>query len=112
MPVHSPTELRSILTMAHRAGLPYGHLFGVHWAVNEFFEDQRLSPEEAIREATAGGAYGALEEHEKGTLESGKLADFVPLRGDRFETPDRIARMRIGSTWIGGDRVYAIPSKS
>ena len=93
-------------------GMPYGPLFGIHWAVNGFFEDQRLSPEEAIRAATAGGAYAAFEEHEKGSLESGKLADFVVLQGDPFETPDQIAQMRIESTWIGGDRVYAIPSRS
>lgn len=93
-------------------GMPYGPLFGVHWAVNGFFEDQRLSPEEAIRAATAGGAYAAFEEHEKGTLETGKLADFIVLRGDPFETPDQIAQMRIESTWIGGERVYASPTKS
>src|SRR3989442_6623020 len=91
--------------------MPYGPLFGVHWAVNGFFEDQRLSPEEAIRAATAGGAYAAFDEPEKGTLESGKLADFVVLRGDPFETPDRIAQIRIGSTWIGGDPVGALPSR-
>ena len=93
-------------------GMPYGPLFGVHWAVNGFFEDQRLSPEEAIRAATAGGAYAAFDEPEKGTLESGKLADFVVLRGDPFETPEQIAQMQIASTWIGGERVYAVPSKS
>jgi len=93
-------------------GMPYGPLFGIHWAVNGFFEDQRLSPGEAIRAATAGGAYAAFEEHEKGSLESGKLADFVVLRGDPFETPEQIAQMQIQSTWIGGDRAYAIPSKS
>jgi hypothetical protein len=93
-------------------GMPYGPLFGVHWAVNGFFEGQRLSPEEAIRAATAGGAYAAFEEQEKGTLEAGKLADFAVLRGDPFETPDRIARMRIESTWVGGERVYKRSAKS
>src|SRR5437879_2613573 len=83
-------------------GMPYGPLFGVHWAVNGFFEDQRLSPEEAIRAATSGGAYAAFDEPEKGTLESGKLADFVVLRGDPFETPDRIAQMRLGSATRAG----------
>src|SRR5256886_7132422 len=92
--------------------MPYGPLFGIHWAVNGFFEDQRLSPGEAIRAATAGGAYAAFEEHEKGSLESGKLADFVVLRGDPFETPEQIAQMQIASTWIGGDRADGIPSKS
>src|SRR3989449_81614 len=88
-------------------GMPYGPLFGIHWAVNGFFEDQRLSPEEAIRAATAGGAYASFSESETGTLEAGKVADFIILRGDPFETPERIAQLRIGSTWIGGERVYA-----
>lgn len=87
-------------------GMPYGPLFGIHWAVNGFFPDQRISPEDAIRAATAGGAYASFSESEIGTLEAGKLADFVVLRGDPFDTPDRIAQLRVGSTWIGGERVY------
>ena len=93
-------------------GMPYGPLYGVHWAVNGFFEGQRLSPEEAIRAATAGGAHASFEEQEKGTLETGKLADFVVVRGDPFEAPDQIARIRIASTWIGGECVYNSASKS
>jgi len=93
-------------------GMPYGPLFGVHWAVNGFFEGQRLSPEDAIRAATAGGAYASFEEAEKGTLETGKLADFVILRADPFATPDQIAHMRIDSTWLGGQCVYNGSSKS
>lgn len=92
-------------------GMPYGPLFGIHWAVNGFFGDQRLSSEEAIRAATAGGAHAAFEEREKGTLEPGKLADFIVLRGDPFEEPERIAEMRIESTWIGGEYVYHSSSK-
>ncbi len=88
-------------------GMPYGPLFGIHWAVNGFFEDQHISPEDAIRAATAGGAYASFSEDETGTLEAGKLADFVILRGDPFETPEWIAQLRIGSTWIAGERVYA-----
>src|SRR5207244_1667860 len=93
-------------------GMPYGPLFGIHWAVNGFFEDQRISPEDAIRAATAGAAYASFSESETGTLEAGKLADFVVLRGDPFETPERIAQLRVGSTWIGGERVYAGSPKS
>src|SRR2546426_12643661 len=104
-----PSSHSAVLRFRRHAVRP---LFGVHWAVNGFFEDQRLSPEEAIRAATAGGAYAAFDEPEKGTLESGKLADFIVLRGDPFETPDRIAQMRIGSTWIGGDPGDALPSEA
>src|SRR2546428_828149 len=93
-------------------GMPYGPLYGVHWAVNGFLEDQRISPEEAVRAATAGSAFAAFEEDDKGTLEPGKLADFVILDGDPFETPEAIARMRVASTWIGGRRVYAASPKS
>ena len=93
-------------------GMPYGPLFGVHWAVNGFVEDQRISPEEAVRAATAGSAFAAFEEDAKGTLEPGKLADFVILDGDPFETPEAIAQLRVASTWIGGHRVYAATPKS
>jgi len=88
-------------------GMPYGPLYGIHSAVNGFFEDQRISPEEAVRAYTAAGAYASFEEEDKGSLESGKLADFVILDGDPFEEPDRIRTCRVRSTWIGGVRVYA-----
>src|SRR2546428_9111640 len=84
--------------------MPYGPLYGVHWAVNGFVEDQRISPEEAVRAATAGSAFAAFEEDDKGTLEPGKLADFVILNGDQSETPEAIAGMPVASTWIGGTR--------
>jgi predicted amidohydrolase YtcJ len=93
-------------------GMPYSPLYGVHWAVNGFFEDQRISPEEALRAATAGSAFAAFEEDDKGTLEPGKLADFAVLSGDPFETPEAIARMRVASTWIGGHRVHTAAPKS
>lgn len=88
-------------------GMPYGPLHGIHWAVNGFFPDQRVSVEDAVRAYTAGGAYAAFEERGKGTLAPGRLADFVVLRDDPFERPDRIEAVRIDSTWIGGTRVYA-----
>jgi len=87
-------------------GMPYGPMYGIHWAVNGFFADQRISPEEAVRAAAAAGAYASFEEHLKGTLMPGKLADFVILGGDPFLNPESIDRMRIESTWIGGQRVF------
>ncbi|MCI4371907.1 MAG: amidohydrolase, partial [Thermoplasmata archaeon] len=87
-------------------GMPYGPLEGLHWAVNGFFADQRLAPEEAFRAYTAGGAYAAFEEATKGTLEPGKLADFVVLDGDPFREPRSIRGCRVRETWIDGERVY------
>ncbi len=88
-------------------GMPYGPLYGIHSAVNGFFEDQRISPVDAVRAYTAGGAYASFQEASKGTLEPGKLADFVVLEGDPFAEPDRIGSGRIDSTWVGGVCVYA-----
>ena len=85
-------------------GMPYGPLCGIHSAVNGYFEDQRISVAEAIRAYTAGGAYAAFEENLKGTLEPGKLADFVILDGDPFAEPERIRNVRVHSTWMGGER--------
>ena len=87
-------------------GMPYGPLYGIHSAVNGFFGDQRISVDDAFRAATAGGAYASFEERLKGTLETGKLADFVVLEDGPFEESDRIAETRVHSTWIGGERVY------
>jgi predicted amidohydrolase YtcJ len=93
-------------------GMPYGPLYGIHWAVNGFFEDQRISAEEAFRAATAVGAYASFEEDLKGTLAPGKLADFVLLDDDPFSAPSEIREARIRSTWIGGRRVFARTPKS
>ena len=85
---------------------PGGPLYGIHSAVNGYFEDQRISAEDAVRAYTAGGAFASFQEAAKGTLEAGKLADFVVLEGDPFADPARIGRCRVASTWIGGTCVY------
>lgn len=92
-------------------GMPYGPLYGLHWAVNGFYTDQRLTVEEAVRAYTAGGANASFEEGLKGTLEPGKLADFVVLGGDPFREPARIRSIRVESTWIGGRRVHGAAPK-
>lgn len=93
-------------------GMPYGPLYGLHWAVNGFFPDQRISVEEAVRAYTSGGAHASFEEDLKGVLALGRLADFVVLRGDPFRDPERIEGIRVESTWIAGARVSGTPPKS
>lgn len=88
-------------------GMPYGPLFGIHWAVNGYSEDQRISAEDAVRAYCAGGAYAAFEENRKGTLAAGKVADLVVLDGDPFGAPETIARCRVRETWLDGERVFA-----
>ncbi|HEX9341603.1 MAG TPA: amidohydrolase [Thermoplasmata archaeon] len=88
-------------------GMPYGPLYGVHWAVNGPFPDQRISPEEAFRAYTAGGAYAGHEGDGAGSLVPGASADFVILDGDPFRNPETIARCRVRETWLGGTRAFA-----
>ena len=63
--------------------------------------------EEALRAYTAGSAYAAFEDKEKGTITPGKLADFVVLSQDLFSTvPERIKEARVVATIVGGTVVY------
>ncbi len=69
--------------------------------------DQKLSREEALRSWTLGGAYAAFEEKQKGSLEAGKLADFVMLSQDIMKVPDQdLLKTRVTMTVLGGEAVY------
>jgi predicted amidohydrolase YtcJ len=56
---------------------------------------------------TVAGAYVTFEEHEKGAIAPGQLADFAVLARDpRALPPDEIAAIPVTMTWIGGALVY------
>jgi predicted amidohydrolase YtcJ len=64
---------------------------------------QRISVTEAMRICTVHGAYASFEEHIKGSLVAGKLADFVILERDPHDTdPDDIVNIGIVRTVMGG----------
>ncbi len=68
---------------------------------------QRLTIEEAIRIYTAGSAYAEFEEHRKGTLETGMLADMVVWDRDLLTIPEvEILETRPQLTIVGGRIVY------
>ncbi|MCW5771359.1 MAG: amidohydrolase [Rhodospirillaceae bacterium] len=69
--------------------------------------DQRISREDALRAATIDGAYLTFDEADKGSLEPGKLADFVCLDADPL-TVDEEAIKDIAAefTVVGGRTVY------
>jgi predicted amidohydrolase YtcJ len=70
----------------------------------EFFPQQAMTREEALRAATIDAAYAAFEEHIKGSLEIGKLADVTVLSGDILTVPDEeIASTRVMYTVVGGE---------
>jgi predicted amidohydrolase YtcJ len=69
--------------------------------------EQKVSREEAIKMYTINGAHLTFEEYIKGSLESGKLADFVIIDRDILSCPeDDIKDTKVISTYLGGKVVY------
>src|SRR5690606_12082222 len=69
--------------------------------------DQRISREDALRAATIDGAYLTFEEKEKGSIEPGKLADFVCLTEDPLTVDeDAIKDIEAEFTVVGGRITY------
>ena len=68
---------------------------------------QKISVEEALRVTTLNGAFASFEEHIKGSLEPGKLADLVVLgRNPLVENPLTLVTIPIERTMVGGRWVY------
>ncbi len=68
---------------------------------------QRIGVDEALRVCTLHGAYASFEEHVKGTIVAGKLADFVVLEGDPHDVdPDRIKHIAVARTVVGGRTMH------
>jgi predicted amidohydrolase YtcJ len=70
-------------------------------------DTQRISALEAMQVCTVNGAWASFEEHDKGSLTPGKLADFVLLGQDPLETdPDAIKDIPIVATYLDGRAVH------
>ncbi len=99
---------------------PLNPLFGVYASVTRrtldeknpggWIPEQKLSVEETIRAFTLGSAYAEFQEKVKGSIEPGKLADFVILSDDIFVIePVKIRDVRVLVTVAGGKVVYQRP---
>lgn len=72
-----------------------------------FQMENALTPEEALRGMTIWAAKANFEEHEKGSLEKGKFADFVMLDHDILKsTPQNILKTKVLKTYLNGEKVY------
>jgi len=70
--------------------------------------EEGLSREETLKGMTIWAAYSNFEEHEKGSIEAGKFADFTVLEQDIMTIPeDDIPGVTVSATFIGGTKVYA-----
>jgi predicted amidohydrolase YtcJ len=77
------------------------------WAGEPLHPEQRITREQAIRLYTVNNAYVTFEEKEKGSLEKGKLADFIVLNRDILTCPvDEVKDIQVERTYLGGRLVY------
>jgi len=93
--------LLGIDAAAHRRTLDGKH-------PNGWFPEQKISVAEAIECYTLGSAFAAHQEKHLGSLEVGKLADFVVLSRDILAAAERdnIARTEVHTTVVGGRVVF------
>ena len=69
--------------------------------------EERLTISEALRLYTYNGAYAGFEEKTKGTLEPGKLADFIVVDRDVLSVPtDELKDVQVVKTFVGGEMVF------
>jgi predicted amidohydrolase YtcJ len=97
---------------------PISALAGIDAAVNRrtldgkhpdgWFPAQRITVGEAVEAYTLNSAYAGFQEKERGSLQSGKLADFVVLSRDILapDQRDHIADTSVVMTVVGGKVVY------
>jgi predicted amidohydrolase YtcJ len=75
---------------------------------NYLGRDQAISLMDAIRMYTYNGAYASFDEDIKGSLEVGKLADFIILSKPILDTSiDDLCSIEVEETVVGGEVVYS-----
>ncbi len=93
---------------------PFAPLMGMQgmvtrtgWDGKTWGANQRISVDEALKVNTINGAYNSHEEALKGSIEAGKLADYVVLAEDIHTVdPEKIKDITIVRTVVGGTTAY------
>lgn len=74
---------------------------------NGFHPEQALSRMEALKSMTLWPAYGSFEEKVKGSIEAGKLADFIVVDKNVITVDlEEILKVKVKKTVLGGEVVY------
>jgi predicted amidohydrolase YtcJ len=75
--------------------------------VGGFQSENALSPENTLRGMTIWGAFANFEEKEKGSIEIGKMADFVVLDKDIIKCDiSEVPKTKVIYTFVNGECVY------
>jgi hypothetical protein len=101
--VAPPTPLEGIYAAVTRRTLDGAHPGG--WV-----PEQKITVEEALKAYTLNAAYASHEEKIKGSLQPGKLADFVIHEANLLTLgPEKIKDVKVKLTVVGGQVVYEAP---
>lgn len=93
-PFEPMMALQSMVTRRDYAGRVWG-------------AEQRITIDEALRVGTVNGGFASHEEHAKGSIAAGKLADFVVLDRDPYAVPaEELKDIRVMRTVVGGKTVH------
>ena len=78
-----------------------------HFPPHGFQIENALTKEEALKGMTIWAAKGSFEEKEKGSLETGKWADFIITDTDIMQCdPSDILKTKVQYTYVNGEKVY------
>jgi len=92
---------------------PANPFYGLHASITRqdhenqppggWFPEERMTREEALISFTLDAAFAAHQEDVLGTLEPGKMADFILIDRDIFEiAAEDIWQLKAEQTWVGG----------
>ena len=118
VPRNSVTKAGIMSTQEVDRALPHFLFYNIWVGMTRYNSgvDLVLAPEEGtdlltqLKALTIWGAYYVLREDRLGSLEPGKLADFVVLDRDVFSVPrDDIIKTKVLMTVIGGKTVHLLP---
>jgi predicted amidohydrolase YtcJ len=74
---------------------------------NGWIPEEKITLAEAVEAYTVGAAFAEFQEHEKGSIVPGKLADLVVLSQNIFRIkPEAIRDVKVETTIVGGKVVY------
>ena len=77
------------------------------WPANGYQMENALTRPDALRGITIWAARSNFEETEKGSLEPGKLADFIIINKDLVKVPDaELLQVQVHATYIQGEKVF------
>ncbi|KAA8921947.1 MAG: amidohydrolase [Thermoplasma sp.] len=86
--------------------MPLGPMYGIYYAVNSEFDQQRVSFEEAVRSYSESGSYLLGTENWIGRIETGYSADFAIFRDQDIINGERMKNAKPVITMVAGNTIH------